>query len=301
VIPPPATGSESSGGWPIGQAPRVDLRLRPAATRVLIVIAALAALVPLAAQRATPRRRASSARAPVAQAGTERRVPFRVGEQLSYDITWSSFITATAATATVSVREKRAAYGSLAYYLVAEGRPTPLVAMLYSVYYKADSWLDVHTLLPLRASVFSQEAGRRENKVTLFERVRGIARYEEQEGTRTDSSSLKVPADTYDPLSAIFVLRTVPLAAGMRLSMPMVLDGELYQVQLTVERREPLRTTHGTRTAWRIKPVVLDRGKPAASPRGMLLWLSDDARRLPLKMQVEIPVGRFELTMTAAK
>jgi len=270
--------------------------------RLLVLIALLAALLPLSAQqRATRPRPAAPSRPPAAAAKAERALPFRVGEQLSYDIIWSSFITATAATATVTVREKRTAYGSLAYYVVAEGRPTPILAMFYPLYYKADSWMDAYTLLPLRASVFSQEAGRRENKATLFERVRGIARYEEQEGTRADSSSLKVPADTCDPLSAIFVLRTVPLAAGMRLSMPMVLDGVLYQVQLTVERREPLRTTRGTQTAWRIKPVVLDRGKPAASPRGMLLWLTDDARRLPLKMQVEIPVGRFDLTMTAAK
>jgi hypothetical protein len=107
-------------------------------------------------------------------------VPFRTGERLSYDISWSSFITATAATATVAVREKRPAYGSVAYYIVAEGQPTPFLAAFYSLYYKADTWLDAYTLLPLRASIFSQERARRESEVTLFDQARRRARFEAQ-------------------------------------------------------------------------------------------------------------------------
>ncbi len=259
--------------------------------RAFVAVALFAALVPLSAQRPAPPRTASPASG-----------PFRVGEQLSYDITWSSFITATAATATVSVREKRAAYGSpLAYYLVAEGRPTPMLAMLYTLYYKADSWTDASTLLPLRASLYSVEGSRRENKVTVFDRARGTGRFEVQEGSRTSGRTVDLPPRTHDPLSAIFTLRASALSPGARMTMPMTYNGNLYQLQMTVVRREPLTTRLGTQQAWRVAPVLMEGGRPADSPRGMLLWISDDARRLPLKMQVEIPTGRFELTMTSAR
>ena len=125
------------------------------------------------AQQPAAQRPASAARTTQAPAGVEAIVPFKVGERLSYDVSWSSFFSATAATATLSVSQKRWAYGSLAYYLVAEGQPTSMVAMFYSVYYKVDSWLDAYDLLPLRASVYSQERGRRENRVTLFDQARG--------------------------------------------------------------------------------------------------------------------------------
>ena len=62
----------------------------------------------------------------------ERQVPFKLGETLGYDISWSSFM--TAATATVSVKEKKPSYDSLAYYIVAEGQPTAFVAALYKLY-----------------------------------------------------------------------------------------------------------------------------------------------------------------------
>ena len=83
----------------------------------------------------------------------ERDVPFAVGETLEYDVGWSSYL--TAGTATLSVRAKKPSYDSVAYYVVAEGQATGLVAALYPAYYKADTLLDVYTLLPQRGSIYS--------------------------------------------------------------------------------------------------------------------------------------------------
>jgi hypothetical protein len=77
----------------------------------------------------------------------------------------------------------------------------------------------------------------------------------------------------------------------------MTLNGVVYQLQVTIDGRESLRTAVGTSPAWRMTPVLLERGTPVASPRAMTLWISDDARRLPLKMQVEMAAGTFVLTI----
>jgi hypothetical protein len=260
----------------------------------IATLAAALALAPLAAQRPAAPRPPTRGAAP---AKVEAIVPFRVGERLSYAISWSSFI--TAATATVSVRDKKLAYGSLAYSLVAEGRPTPVVAIFYSVYYKADCWLDAYHLLPLRASVFSQEGAERENKIVAFDQAHGRAQFE-VEGMPKTRQELRIPPGTQDALSAVFVLRTSPLKRGMRMLMPVVFNGNVYQVQVSVDGTESLQTPMGRQAAWRITPVVQETGKEAAPPRGMTLWIGDDARRLPLKMQVQLPVGRFVLTLTGA-
>ena len=281
--------------------------------RLPVLLAVALALAPLAtAEHGQTAQRPSAGHPPIAApAKTERRVPFRVGEQLSYNISWSSFITATAATATVTVREKKPAYGSVAYYIVAEGRPTPVVAIFYSLYYKVDTWLDAYTLLPLRASEYSQERGLRQNKVTLFDQARGRARFEVQSTTTNPAGSglpfdsaqgrqagtVRLPPQTQDPLSAIFALRASPMKAGTRTLMPVTFNGSVYQVQVTIDGREPLETAVGRLQAWRITPIMLESGGEVASPRRMTLWISDDARRLPLKMQVELPAGKFDLTL----
>src|SRR3954462_15337289 len=85
----------------------------------------------LQAQRAVPR--------------VESTVPFKVGETLTFDVSWSSFM--VAGTAVSTVRERRpSASNASAYYIVAEGRPLPLVAQLYALYYKMDTLLDTSTL-----------------------------------------------------------------------------------------------------------------------------------------------------------
>src|SRR6266568_2197071 len=96
-------------------------------------------------------------------------VPFKVGETLTYDVSWSTFL--TAGTAVLTVQEKKPSYNSTAYYIVAEGRPTPLLAKLYSLYYKMDTLLDSFTLLPHRGSVYSEEGSKHRFKSTRFDRA----------------------------------------------------------------------------------------------------------------------------------
>ena len=133
----------------------------------------------------------------------ERQVPFKLGETLGYDISWSSFM--TAATATVSVKEKKPSYDSLAYYIVAEGQPTAFVAALYKLYYKADTLLDAYTLLPQRGSLYSRESGRQHLRATRFMQEAHKAQYEVQSGAtlaNVDSRlELQIPAATQDAVS----------------------------------------------------------------------------------------------------
>src|SRR5262245_19107873 len=107
------------------------------------LIALLAAFLSLSA--AQPARRAAP------RARTEAMVPFKVNERLTYDVSWSSFL--TAGTAVMTVTEKKPSFNSTAYYIVAEGKPNALVARLYTLYYKMDTLLDSYTLLSQRGSL----------------------------------------------------------------------------------------------------------------------------------------------------
>jgi hypothetical protein len=224
-------------------------------------------------------------------------VPFVAGETLSYDVAWSSFI--TAATATVTVREKRPSFDSTAYYIVAEGQPTMLLSALYKLYYKADTLLDAFTLLPQRGSLFSREGGRQRMRVTQFEQDARKATYEIQSGEPLKTGLQKpiaLSAFTQDPLSAIFVLRALDLRPGLTLTMPVALNGETYKVQITVGERENITSGVGELRCWKITPVMTDAAGKSDTQK-MSVWISDDARRLPVSMQAELPVGRFGLTL----
>lgn len=242
---------------------------------------------------------AAKATAPAAKKATppapkkEIHVPFRAGEVLEYDIGWSNYV--TAGTATVTVKEKKASYNSVAYYIVAEGRPTPLLSKLYTLYYKADTLIDVYSLLPQRGSLYVEEGKRHRMKTTTFNQAARTAKYEVQTATHVERT-LSLPAFTQDALSTLYVLRSIPMKAGDKFNMPVTDAGDVYKVQMQVAGMEAVKTALGTMNALKIVPAITA-PKGAPPPRGIAIWLSDDARRLPLRIEAQLAVGKFTVVL----
>ena len=227
----------------------------------------------------------------------ERPVPFRTGETLTYDVSWSNFL--VAGTVVTTVGEKKPSLDSTAYYIVAEARPAPLLARLYSLYYKLDTLLDVYSLLPQQGSVYTEEGTRHHLKTTRFDRNAKKAFFEYQ-STTTVKADFPIAASTQDALSALYVLRAIPFKAGLHVTMPVSDDGLNYKLTLDVAAPERVRTPIGEIPAWKVMPVVTnDRGQPIG--KNLAVWISDDARRYPVKIQADLPVGSFALVLREAK
>jgi hypothetical protein len=142
------------------------------------------------------------------------------------------------------------------------------------------------------------EGKRRRLKATRFDQTARRATFEVTTATVV-KRDLQLPPFTQDPLSAIYVLRALPLRQGLKLNMPVADNGQFYKVQIEITSRETITTPYGTYPAWRVTPVILTQaGKPAGEKMG--LWISDDARRLPLKLEAELSVGRFVILLRDA-
>ena|SRR6266508_1343959 len=231
------------------------------------------------------------------QARTERPVPFKVGETLTYDVSWSSYV--TAGTVVTTVKEKKPSFSSTAYYVIAEGRPTTLVSKLYSLYYKMDTLIDSYTLLPQRGSVYSEEGKSHRFRTTTFDRKANKVLFEHQANTTVKDNFTTSPV-AQDALSAIYVLRAVPFKAGDRMTMPVSDDGVNYKGQFEIGAAERVRTGIGDVSAWRVQVTLFD-DKNRTVGRNMALWISDDTRRLPVKLQAELTVGSFNLVLREAR
>lgn len=258
----------------IGSLPNVET-----AALGVIVLASLFLPSAAGAQRAAPRKEAT--------------VPFSVGETLTYDVSWSSFL--VAGTATVRVVEKKPSFNSTAYYIVVEGRPVPLVARLYSLFYKMDTLLDSVSLLSQRGSLYSEEGSARTTGTTQFDRNARRAFYERQQGT-TEKVDYAIPPGTQDGLAVLYALRGRAFKAGERLSVPVADGGALYTIQMQIGGLEPVQVPAGQFSAWNVTVGIIDaQNQPVW--KNNAVWISNDARRLPVKLQAELPVGHFVLTL----
>jgi hypothetical protein len=252
--------------------------MRPFVVLAMVAASALAPAIGLRAQ----------------SGGRDAAVPFKVGERLTYDVTWSTFLVAGTAYATVAARVDLP--GSPAYHIVADGRPIPLLQRLYNIYYKMESMLDTVTLLPQRMSLYSEERAGKRLASTRFDRPNRKAFFELDDAGTPLKSEIDVPPQVQDGLSAVYVLRAMNFKAGDQISLPVTDDGNVYTVRADPVALEQVRVPLGTMEAWRVNVSVVDAaGQPAISDAAV--WYSTDARRLPIKLQGKLPVGHFVLVL----
>jgi hypothetical protein len=224
-------------------------------------------------------------------------VPFQVGETLTFDVAWSNYLVAGSAVSRVV--EKRPSSNSTAYYIVAEGRPLPLIARIYALYYKMDSLLDNATLLSQRTSLYTEEGTRKRSATTTFNRQAKRALFEIQ--TDTDvKNEFAVPQNVQDGLATLYSLRAHSFAVGERMSVPVADDGMLYTASFEVTAPTSVKVPLGQMDAWLLHVTILD---AASQPVGnnIAAWISTDARKLPLKLQADLPVGSFTLALRTAQ
>src|SRR5262245_49979393 len=259
-----------------------------------MLLAASSTAAILAASAAAAILTASAAVAP-ATPRVEHVVPFHVGETLTYDVSWQAYL--TAGTMVATVKEKKPSYDSTAYYIVVEGRPTPLVSRLYSLYYKVDTLLDSYTLLSQRGATYSEEGNHHRFHATRFERSARRAFFEDEHGdVRLDFA---VPPLVQDPLAAVYALRTLPLKPGERRTIPVSDGGTTFDVPITIGATERVSTPIGEANAWKVDAEIPDtRGNTQAE--SVAIWISNDSRRLPMRLQADTPAGRFNVVLRQA-
>ncbi len=224
---------------------------------------------------------------------TEPAAALRVGETLTYDVGWQTFL--VAGSAVTKVVERRQSSGSMAYYVVAEGRPLPLIARIYTLYYKMDSLVDSTTALSQKSSLYSEEGARRRTATTTFDRRARKARFEVFTET-TVKDEFEVPQNVQDGLATLYSLRSRTFKAGDKITVPIADDGSLYTANFEVSGPEEVSVPMGDVKAWNLKVTVLNAAKePVGS--NIVAWISADNRKLPVKLQASLPVGKFALSL----
>jgi len=221
-------------------------------------------------------------------------VPFRPGERITLNVSWSDRV--SAATLTLDVGQKQVSSGVSCFPLRAELKPSAVIGKLYPVYYKVESLLAELTLLPIKSTMYSREQSRVRQKFTRFDRGSGRIYYTYL--TKTEQKKeFPAPSGTLDILSWLYVLRTMPLQEGTIGPFLITENGKLFTIRCQVTRSATVNTELGKLPVWRLAPRVESAGGEKM-PRSMFLWISGDERRLPLRFEIELPIGKFVAMMS---
>jgi len=105
-----------------------------------------------------------------------------------------------------------------------------------------------------------------------------------------------VTARTFDTLSCIYFIRASELEAGKPVHMDIFDLKRLWKAEVRVLRKEEVRTPLGKFKTIVVRPVLSAEGKKTRADY-MTVWLTDDSRRIPVKIAVKLKVGEFVATL----
>lgn len=257
--------------------PRLAIRLSAAAALVLAAAVAGAS----GGEPAVSGPDSTAAAVPVS-----RIVPFGPGESLLFSIDYGPINAGEASLEVVDVTD---ADGSPCYVVESKASSNRFFSAFYMVRDKVVSHIDTRTLTTRFFSKRLREGDYRKNVAVRFDQAAGKARY-------LDGRVMDVPPGVQDVLSAFYFVRTLDLVPGEHTAISTHSSHKNYDLEVIVHDRETITVPAGTFDCMVVEPVL--QGEGLFQHQGQLtIWISDDARRLPVLMKTKVKVGAIDASL----
>jgi hypothetical protein len=213
-----------------------------------------------------------------------------IPEKLVYDLTWTGIKAGTA------IQEINAESGDIKITSIA--RSADWISVFFPVEDRIESVLasspDSKFGQSKSYSMKTREGSHRRDREVQFNHVKGLAYY--KDNINGDKREIPIAAATLDTLSSFYFVRTLKLEVGKSVFLTILDNTKTWNVEVQVLRKEKIRTSLGTFNTIVIKPLMQSEG--IIDRKGdMLIWLTDDARLLPIKMKTKVKIGSVTATL----
>jgi uncharacterized protein DUF3108 len=206
--------------------------------------------------------------------------PFAVGEQLNYQI----FVgpeTTPMGIATFQVRGRSRYFEHDGFYLSVNAQTTNALARVFVARDQIDSYVDPQALFPFRTVMNLIEGRRRLNQTLTLNQEAGSAILE-------PGGRIEIPVGTHDYLSFFYALRTFNLTPSRRSVVAVLVENQPKTLTVTAQKRETIQL--GERAVPAIA-VTITTDDPQPDKYQLRMWISDDRRRLPLRISCATQLG----------
>ena len=207
-------------------------------------------------------------------------VPFTLGEQLNYQVFIGSSNTALGL-ATFQVRGRARYFERDGLFLTVIAQTTGAAAQLFTARDQVDSYVDPKALLPYRTVLNLHEGRRRLIETLTLNQEAGTA-------TSDKGARIEIPVGTHDYLSFFYALRTFNLNPTKKSAISILVENKPKTLFVDAIRKEAIQL--GDR---RIPAIALSLTTDDQEPDKykLRMWVSDDSRRLPLRLTCTTKLG----------
>lgn len=163
------------------------------------------------------------------------------------------------------------------------------------------SYIDTASKIPQRSMRDIVEGNYRLKEMVLFDYSKNMANIISERGKELKKSTAQYPIvnNIQDIVSGAYYLRTIDyskLQSGALINLKAFFEDKLYDFTIRYVGREKINTKYGHINAIKIQPVMPD-NELFDGGNSIRMWLSDDANKIPLKIEADMFVGKVAVDL----
>lgn len=216
---------------------------------------------------------------------------FHAGESLSLIVFYNAVgLYINAGTANITVNSERL-FNKPVFHIVGTGSTNSKYDWIFKVRDRYETYIDTVTLRPYKFIRNIYEGGYRKYENITFNQTANTA--------ITTQGVYKVPNCINDVVGAVYYARNIDFnkyKPGDRIPFFMFLDNEVYNMYIRYEGKETVKTRYGKFRAIKFKPLLL-KGTIFEGGEKMTVYVSDDANKIPLRIESPLLVGSVKVDM----
>ena len=219
-------------------------------------------------------------------------LPFPIGEELMYSISWNGVPVAYSTLRTEMTQFE----GREVLALRMRTKTCAFFNHIFKVDDLHESLIDPKTFLPIQYTKNIKEGKYRCHEVTAFDFEKKKAHYKHQ--LNQSQKSYDIASDTRDLLSFMYFMRSELLAEDDDVSYRLMADEKVYELILHTSDLDSISLPHYKSRVSSLKMV------PEAKFDGLFvrkgkatLWVSRDPRRLMTFAKLKVPFGRVRVKL----
>jgi len=217
----------------------------------------------------------------------------RPGESLEYAVNIAK-LNSTIANIRVTIVDQKNSGGKVAWHLEAFAHTENPYRMIFELDDQFDSYSEPTALASLQYEMHLNERG---EKVDSVQRLLVSPKEFAPQGM----TGARVLAGTRDPLGMLQFLRNVDWSKTPEVRSPVYDGRKLYDVRsVLVGTSEPVTVPAGKYKTTKIEIHVLDNGTEMKDAH-FLLYLSNDAARVPVLMEAVLPIATARVELTKSR
>lgn len=231
--------------------------------------------------------------------------PFKNGETLTYEGKISKIIRGIAVADLTLTLNKTPDGEDFLVKAEAKSKGTLLKLFRFSFLQEVQTSIDSENFRVMRTVKHDVQKERVRDSEALFDYTERRVTYVETDPSEPMRPPRRIASEidgvNHDLISGLYHLRLLPLAVGKSFRMSVSDSGLVYEIPVRVVAREQQKTIFGKQWCFRIEPQIFGPNRLIEREGSMIIWITDDARRLPVRSVVNSPYGKIDIRLKSAK